>query len=835
LADANAVSAGPNAKGGTAFATTAITNSGAINSANDGIDGKASALDEAVSTGNATGGLAGAYVVISNSNSITSKADGIYGRAEADANAVSIGNSTGGVANAYTSISNSGAITSVEDGISGNATGNASASAENNGYGGTSEATVVITNSGSITVSDGDGIHGYALGNSSAYAGDAAHGGYAAASVTITNSSAGVIISEGHAINGTAYADANAHTEPSGESRYGTVDIAGTAIAMVVITNNASLTSFDGQGIHGYAGAFAQAGDRSDLNDTYTAIGGKAIATTTIVNTGAIRSSDVGIFGRAKANASAYATNNQTTVGNHTYSGNGTGGYASANVNISNSAPIVAGGDFGIHGVANTFSDGFGYFGNGGTASAAVTISNADTITAPNGVGIFGASFSGANGNLFVSFFPQRGLAYNSGAHGYGGTASAETIITNSGNVRNNGGNLYGTPDGGAITGVAVAYAWGVGYLTGTGGTAYASTVITNSGNLTSDVGTGLAGYARTAADALATGYHGVGQGGTAISFVDVNNRGQIVSYHDGIRADARAYAGAQRDLYGGPTGPNYSDRGGIAHAAVLVSNYGPLLSGEYGIRAFSRADASGFGGYHGIGGTAFAFTGVYNAAKIESHGTGISGVAIASADAGGGNGVFGSATAGVASAEVQIINAAGDGAFIKTYNDNSPGIFGSALAVATASGYGGKGGTASAETYIYNFATIVTKGDDSPGIKGQAFSNADGDDLTGTGGTAYSKVFIDNFGSITTFGDGADGIYAKSYAHTDGYTPGNATAVTVVQNFGSIVTHGEGAHGIDARAKAYGDAGAYTTVKNNGSILTTGPHSDGIKAYGAL
>jgi hypothetical protein len=67
---------------------------------------------------------------------------------------------------------------------------------------------------------------------------------------------------------------------------------------------------------------------------------------------------------------------------------------------------------------------------------------------------------------------------------------------------------------------------------------------------------------------------------------------------------------------------------------------------------------------------------------------------------------------------------------FIKTYDNESPGISG--FAKADADGYGGKAGTASAQTYIYNFAAIVTHGDDSPGIKADGWAYANGNALTG-------------------------------------------------------------------------------------------------------
>ena len=81
----------------------------------------------------------------------------------------------------------------------------------------------------------------------------------------------------------------------------------GTAVAGVVITNSAAVTSNNGEGIHGYSGAWA-------IAEGYSAFGGTASATTTITNAGPIKSYQYGIKGVAKAFATADTGTGRATM-----------------------------------------------------------------------------------------------------------------------------------------------------------------------------------------------------------------------------------------------------------------------------------------------------------------------------------------------------------------------------------------------------------------------------------------------------------------------------------------------------------------------------------------
>ena len=126
---------------------------------------------------------------------------------------------------------------------------------------------------------------------------------------------------------------------------------------------------------------------------------------------------------------------------------------------------------------------GIGGVGTGGTATATTSVSNSGNIYSATGY------FSGINGS-------SRAGAIGVGWHGYGGTASATTNIYNSGNITGDAG----------ITGGARAYAGGYGSNAiepgkGVGGTATAMVTITNvaSGTIRA-TGDGIYGYSRAQA-----------------------------------------------------------------------------------------------------------------------------------------------------------------------------------------------------------------------------------------------------------------------------------------------------------------------------------------------
>ena len=105
-------------------------------------------------------------------------------------------------------------------------------------------------------------------------------------------------------------------------------------------------------------------------------------------------------------------------------------------------------------------------FAKGGTATATTSISNSGNIYSGIGPGptlgsdgIVGISIASANGFLVPNIFVGNGT---------GGTAKATTTITNS-----------GTLSGGGIVGLSFAFALG----SQTGGTAIAITNITNTGS----------------------------------------------------------------------------------------------------------------------------------------------------------------------------------------------------------------------------------------------------------------------------------------------------------------------------------------------------------------
>ncbi len=323
---ANAFAGGYNAAGGTANASTTITNSSALTSRRDGIQGTAKANASAYGGGfgssplsSATGGTAIAGVVITNNTDGTissRRGEGIDGYSGARAIAddgfciercADVYTATGGTASATTTITNYAGITSRRDGIEGTALADASAfgsfdkastGAGGSGTGGTAVAGVVITNNtgGTISSRRGEGIDGFAGARADGH-GFSGFGGYADATTTITNFAA--ITSRWDGIQGGAQANASGY----GSTDQGGKGVGGTAIAGVVITNNAdgTISSSRGEGIDGSSYATAN-------GHAFAATGGTASATTSISNYGTITSHRDGIYGGANAYANAYGS-----------------------------------------------------------------------------------------------------------------------------------------------------------------------------------------------------------------------------------------------------------------------------------------------------------------------------------------------------------------------------------------------------------------------------------------------------------------------------------------------------------------------------------------------
>ncbi len=746
-----------------------------------------------------------------------SKAAGIFGYALAEANAGDAAYyATGGVASATTTVNNYASITSkgtaLYQGAKAHADGYGSyAGVFSSGTGGTAIAGVTIVNhtGGTLSSSKGYGIDGLSLASANAQ-GTYAFGGTASATTTITNS-APITFGKGSGIYGGAKAFANAdHKGSSGYSATG-----GTAVAGVVITNNAGGaivgSGSKGAGIFGYALAAAIAGD-----DATHALGGTANATTTITNYAPITMADnkgkgggIGIYGGAKAAAHGY--------GSYVANGNGTGGTAVAGVLITNNAggTISTNKGNGIDGYSLAGANAQGYFATGGTASATTTIENSAPITTAKGDGIYGGAKAFANAD-------HKGSA---GYYATGGTAVAGVVITN-----NAGGTILSMGSG--SKGVSLA---------------------------------GIFGYSLAAAIAGDDATHAYG--GFASATTTINNYAPVTTLGDnkGPGGDS-IYGGskANASAYGSYTGSG-SATGGTAVAGIVITNHtgGTLSSSNAeGIDGYSAAKAIAEG-HSATGGTANATTTITNFAAITSWLDGIYGGAKANGSAYARNaGSY--ASGGTATAGVVITNNTGG----TISSINGEGIDGYSHAKAIASGKDGLpsqaiGGTANATTTITNFASIVSYND---GIYGGAHANTSAYATTGgsaTGGTSVADVFITNAGEISVkgIGEGIDGnsqakaiaggaiqqygIFGVPYtnAGTLSATGGTAIATTTILNAasGSILTYaGDGIDGIaHANANAYGSpynnplsfasggfASATVAITNHASIGALGGYS---------
>ena len=398
-----------------------------------------------------------------------------------------------------------------------------------------------------------------------------ASGGLAIATVTITNNTGADITAHwGNGIDGGSYANTNA---------FGFHATGGHSTATTTITNFASILSDDG--IDGYASAYAS-GFGSPNSDPGIGQGGVAVAGVNINNTGFINATfgnnlGRGIYGysyaRADGGANPIVHTNLPDPSRQAF-----GGVASATTTIFNSGTIFSKSD-GIYGKAYAYAQAYGLYGHngkatGGTANALVTINNVGNIYAQNGDGIVGYSKAFASGYLFDGTSNKANKVQYAGS--VGGTASASTIINNSGRIVVTAFNHEG------IDGRSSAVAYG----SGTGGVATDSVSITNNGGANSIVMLGSSApgiYAQSSANA-----NGGLQGGTARATTTVVNNGGIFTYGSsspGINASSYAFANGQQ----------FGAVGGTATAITSVSNSWKIYTHEdnsAGIYAYSNAYA---------------------------------------------------------------------------------------------------------------------------------------------------------------------------------------------------------------------------------------------------
>ena len=785
-----------------------------------------------VPTYTATGGTATATTSISNSGSLNVKpadiGEGIYGGARAFADAfANYGTkgsvATGGTAVATTSISNSNAIYN-SHGSSLRGQSNAST----NAYGyksvaGTSTASTTIYNSGSLESLHYTGIHGESYANANAYGNTTAAkglgtGGTASAAVLITNVAAGTI----QAGNGGFYASGMVAQSGARANGNGYVGKGGTATATTSITNAASVSSFQANGIIGgsYASAvgFSPTFLTTALNGAGT--GGTATATTSISNSGLIYSHTLfhdGIGGFSFANASGVGFT-------------GTGGTATATTNISNSGSVN--GDAAILGVAIAIAGGYGAFavepgkGVGGTAKATTTIFNSGNLYGIVGDGIDGFSLARADGF---------------GTIAVGGTATAITSVSNTGNIYS---------DGFGITGTAISHASAHGSYgiagSAKGGTDTATVTISNTGNIASYFAGGIVGYA----SAYANGDGKGGLGGTATATTTISNTGAIL----GTIVNGNYYGNTLAGIFGSTSAnANGYKTGGTAVATTLIVNTGSIKTyGEYapGIYATSFASADPNTSGNSTGGTATATTSVTNGGSIITLLRGSPGIdASSEADATAHKGGTATATTTVTNSNtittvggnwsrpsgnsslVVPVGVGSGGTIASNHSpfwilelEGSPGIIAGSEAFSS--------GSATAKTLVTNLASgaIFTEGPVSPGIF--AYSLAVVDPTTPS--SAYASTTVNNAAPITTLSWGSDGILARSAAYGAGFST-DAKAVTTVSNGGAITTYGGHSAGIYAYSFAASDPTAITTVTNTGNITTFGHRSDGIVAGAAV
>ena len=862
LASATASNA---AQGGSAKATTTVSNSGALGTADgaNGLDGFATAIAAGFSQAggtaskdNATGGSASAVVTITNASTgaMTVAGGAIDGVSSANANAYGAGNATGGTAGATTSILNAATLNAAGGGIYGSARedaeafgGTPAAGKSYSATGGVAPATVSISNSGNMTSLFGVG--GYANAGAGAI-GFVAKGGTATATTTVSNSGNLVTRYDG------VYGYAVALSDTIGGAGKGGSATGGTSTASVKISNTGNITAGNGntfaQGIYGNSFASASGGVIviplisgapgslfPIIIPAYTATGGTATATTSISNSGSlnVKPADTGegITGTARAFADAFALYTKGSVA--------TAGTATATTSLSNSGAIYNAHGSSLRGYSRADTDASGYKGLAGTSTASTTIYNSGSLESLHYTGIHGMSY--ANANAYGNTTAAKGL-------GTGGTATAGVLITNvaAGTVQAGAGNGFYASGMVAQSG---ARANGNGYV-GKGGTASATTSITNAASVSAFYGNGMLGFSYASAvgfspTVTSTALNGAGTGGTATATTSISNSGAIYS-------GTFLLSGIDGISFANASGVGFTGTGGTATATTNISNSGAITGigqslilgpADAGIYGFAIAIAGGYGAFavepgKGVGGTAKATTSITNSGNMYSiAGDGILGFSLARADG------FGTiAVGGTATAITSISNTGNIYSF-------GYGIDGIAISHATAVGsYGiagsAKGGTATATVTISNTGNINSY--DAGGISGYASAHANGDGKGGVGGTAVATTTISNTGAILStinngnyYGNRLAGIYGGTDARAHGYkSGGTATATTLIINTGSIKTYGQYAPGIYATSYANADptagnstggtATATTSVTNGGSIITLLRGSPGIAAY---
>jgi hypothetical protein len=470
--------------GGTAIATTTITNAGRIASYGTGIYGGAVAYADGEFTYGGVGGVALASVFITNTGKISTYgnfAPGIAAVSFADADAY-----VAGYAKATTEVFNYATITTIgafSPGIA--AVSGADASGT---YGGIALASTTVLNNGNITTS-GYGSPGIAA-FSEAFA-DGFYGGYANAYTGVVNN--GFIRTSGDFSPGIFAASyAFAIGDP------------GVAYATTVVVNNGTIVTAGVLSPGIYALSLAAAG----------ADPGLAIATTYVANNGSILTAGPGSAG-IQAAALAYS-----------------GGVADAYATVINAKgatiKTTAGYSPGIF--ATTLAAGITGLGSYANVAQAVTsVTNAGTIKT------YGSCLS------FPCSPGIEASSYAVGGSTYVGNADADTIVVNTGTIVTHGTFSAGVialslAQGNANYAAATSYVTNTGTIAtenfgspgvdarsyATGGGAAARTVVTNSGTIRTY------GAFSDGVDAYASA---LALGGAGNAAVIVNNSGVIHTY----------------------------------------------------------------------------------------------------------------------------------------------------------------------------------------------------------------------------------------------------------------------------------------------------------------
>ena len=131
--------------------------------------------------------------------------------------------------------------------------------------------------------------------------------------------------------------------------------------------------------------------------------------------------------------------------------------------------------------------------------------------------------------------------------------------------------------------------------------------------------------------------------------------------------------------------------------------------------------------------------------------------------------------------------------------------------------------GNATAKTYVFNTAALITKGSHSKGIKAYA-----GAELVS--GVATAKIDVTNSGSIITYGRHADGISAYIKI---GAVGGNGTATIGIENSGLVETNGR--HSTAIYAGIYSDPTLkQIAIVNSGDVGALGEGHRAIETDGA-